>query len=112
VEFNGPAIKCPSCQGKGTASGLLTLSCIRCAGIGVIEKDVEDKDAADIIGGRLGEITKRLRWTRKKTEKRIREVEKRFKPINPFIKELKKEIQWFEKLGNKIKRGWKSLWED
>lgn len=123
VEFDGPAIQCPACQGKGTAPGSLTLSCIRCAGLGVMEKRSAGKDAADIIGKRLGEITKRLEWTRQETEKKTKEVEKRLKPIKPFIKELKKETlkyskltsgqaQWLKELGNKIKKGWQSLWED
>lgn len=92
VEFDGPVLQCPSCQGRGMASGSQTLSCIRCGGIGVVEKTSEDKDMADVIGERLGEITKRLRWTRKETEKRTKEVEKRLKPIKSFVKELKKEI--------------------
>lgn len=126
VEFRWPAITCPSCKGTGRSTGALGLACIRCKGAGVREKEsldsARDKEATDVLGERLGEITKRLSWTRKETEKKIKEVEKRLKPIKPFIKEIsaiggsalggKKETLWLEKLGNKIKEGWKSLWAD
>lgn len=111
VEFGGPVVKCPACQGKGTTAGSQTLACIHCRGVGVVEKDEKTGEGvADIIGERLGEITKRLRWTRKETENKTKEIEKRLKPIKPLIKEVKKETVWFENLGNKIKEGWKSLW--
>lgn len=109
VGFDSPVVKCPSCQGKGTASGSQMLSCIRCGGIGVVEKNKEGGDAADIIGERLGEIAKRLKWTRKETEEKTKEIEKRLKPVKPFIKEIKKETAWLEKLGNNLKKAWQSL---
>ncbi len=111
VEFDGPGIKCPSCNGVGRTSNSSLLSCVRCRVVGVIEKDDKTGYTADIIGERLGEITKRLRWTTKETEKKTKEIEKRLKPIKPFIKEVEKESLWLKKLGNKIKKGWKSLWE-
>ncbi len=111
VEFDNPVVKCPSCQGKGTASGSQTLSCIHCRGVGVVEKNEGGGEVADIIGERLGEITKRLGWMRKETEKKTKEIEQRLQPVKPFIKEVKKETVWFENLGNKIKKGWESLWK-
>lgn len=108
VEFKGTAITCPSCKGKGKSPGALGLACIRCKGAGVCEKE----EAADVLGERLGEIVKRLSWTRKETEKKTKEVEKRLKSIRPFVKEVEKESLWLNKLGNKIKKGWQSLWED
>lgn len=111
VEFKGPAITCPSCKGTGIVSNSSTLSCLNCKGVGVIEKAKSEGGSQDIIGERLGEITERLRWVRKETEKKAKEIEKRLKPIKPFIKEVNKETVWFENLGNKIKKGWKSLWE-
>jgi RecJ-like exonuclease len=114
MEFDGPAIKCFSCKGKGRVSYSSALSCVRCRGIGAVEKD-KGGDAADIMRKRLGEITKRLRWTRKETKKKTKEIEKRLKPIKSFVKEVsarggsafggKKESQWLEKLVNKIKKG-------
>ena len=97
-------------MGRTSPSSLL--SCIHCRGVGVIEKSEKAGEVADIIGERLGEITKRLGWTRKEAEKKTKEIEKRLKPIKPFVKEIKKETQWIETLGNKIKKGWQSLWED
>ncbi len=111
VEFKGPAVTCPLCKGTGKTSNASTLSCLRCKGIGVVEKDKIEGSSADIIGERLGEITKRLRWLRKETEKKEKEIEKKLEPIKPFVKEIKKESIWLKKLGNKIKEGWKSLWE-
>lgn len=126
VEFANP-IKCPSCQGMGRTSPSSLLSCVRCRGVGVIEKNEKGGDTTDIIRERFGEITKRLRWTRGETEKKTKEVEKRLKPIRSFIKEvsaiggkesLKRgkltsgQILWLNKLINKIKKGWQSLWED
>lgn len=107
VKFESPAITCPSCKGTGKSPGALGLACIRCKGAGVVEK----REAADVLGERLGEITKRLSWSRKETEQKTKGIEKRLKPIKPFIKEVKKETVWLEKLGNKIKQGWKSLWK-
>lgn len=69
------------------------------------------KDTAGIFRERLGEITKKLKQARKKTKKKAKEIKERLKPVKPFIKEVKKETLWFENLGNKIKKGWKSLWE-
>jgi RecJ-like exonuclease len=112
VKFEGPVIHCPSCRGSGRASGSARLSCINCRGIGVIEKGTKGGDVAEVMGERLREITKKLRWAKKETEKKTKEIEKRLKPVKPFVKELKKETQWLEKLGNKIKKGWQSLWED
>jgi hypothetical protein len=99
------------------------LSCIRCGGIGIVEKDSDAREAADpegkqasygagIIGERLGEITQRLRRTRKEVEKRTKEIEKRLKPVKPFMEEMKKEAPWIEELGNTIRRGWRSLWKE
>lgn len=59
----------------------MELACIRCKGVGIVEK----REAVDVLGERLGEITKRLSWTRKETEKKTKEVEKRLKSIKPFI---------------------------
>ena len=88
------------------------LSCIHCRGVGVIAQSEPAGEVADIIGERLGEITKRLRWTREEAERKTKEAEKRLQPIKHFVREIKKETQWLEKLANKIKRGWQSLWED
>lgn len=107
VEFEDSAITCPLCKGKGRSPGALGLACIRCKGVGVIKK----REAVDVLGEHLGEITKRLQWARKETEKKTKKIEKRLKPIKPFIKEVEKETLWLEKLGNKIKEEWKSLWE-
>jgi RecJ-like exonuclease len=113
VEFEGPAIQCFACRGKGRATPSSMLSCVHCRGVGVVEKSERDGDVAETIGERLGEITKRLQWTRKETEKKTKEIERRLKPIRPFVKEVEKEsLLWLNKLGNKIKRGWQSLWED
>ena len=121
VNLEGPAIQCPSCKGTGRASNSSMLSCLHCKGVGVVEKAKSEGDSGNIIGKRLGEITKRLRWVRKETEKKTKEIEKRLKPIKPFIKEVsarggfalggKKETLWLEKLGNKIKEGWESFWK-
>lgn len=107
VEFKSPAITCPSCKGKGKSLGTLGLACIRCKGVGAVEKE----EAADMLGARLGEIAKRLSWTRKETENKTKEIEKRLKPIRPFIKEVKKETVWLEKLGDNLKTAWRFLWE-
>jgi len=79
--------------------------------MGAIEKSESGGDVADVIGERLGEITKRLSWTRKEAEKKTKEIEKRLKPVKPFVKEIEKESLWLKTLGNKIKKGWESLWE-
>lgn len=106
IEFDSPAITCPSCKGTGRSPGALGLACIRCKGVGVVEKGsldpARDKEAADVLGERLGEITKRLSWTRKETEKKTKEIEKRLKPIKPFIKEVKGFVQIFKTLLKKI----------
>lgn len=117
VELTGPAIQCPSCKGTGRASNSSVLSCLHCKGIGVVEKVEIEKGQANIIGERLGEITKRLRWARKETEKKEKEIEERLKPVKPFIKEVsakggKKEGLCLKKLGNKVKKAWESLWKD
>lgn len=111
IEFKGSAIICSSCKGKGKSPGALGLACIHCKGVGVREKGDEKGEAADVLGERLGEIVKRLLWTRKETGKKTKEVEKRLKHIKLFIKEAKEETSWLEKLGNNLKIGWKSLWE-
>ena len=76
----------------------------------MVEKDEPAGGAADadIIGERLGEITKRLHWTRTETEKKAKEIEKKLEPIKSFAK----EGLCLKELGNKIKKGWQSLWED
>lgn len=74
------------------------LACIRCKGVGVLEKG----EAVDVLVERLGEITKRLSWMRKEAEKKTKEIEKQLKPV-------KKETVWFQNLENKIKEGWKFL---
>lgn len=112
VKFESPVIQCFACRGKGRASPSLMLSCIHCRGVGVMEKSERGGDVAEVIGERLGEITKRLQWARKETEKKTQEIERRFKPIRPFMKEVGKESLWLNKLGNNIKRGWQSLWEN
>lgn len=72
----------------------------------MVEKDKKaDEDVADSIGERLGEITKRLQWVRKETEKKI-------EPIKPFTKEVKEKSVWLKKLGNEIKKAWESLWRE
>ena len=86
VEFEGPATTCPSCKGKGRSPGALGLACIRCKGVGVVVKAKSEGGSGYIIGERLGEITKRLRWVRQETEKKEKEIEKKFKPINPFVR--------------------------
>ena len=111
VEFEGPVLPCSLCHGKGRVPPSGMLSCIRCGGVGVIEKSVVSGDVGAVIGKRLGEITKKLRWTRKETEKKTKEIEKRLKPVKPFIKEVKKETLWIKKLGNEMQKGWKSPWE-
>lgn len=104
VEFDGPVITCPSCKRKGRSPGSAILSCIQCQGVGVIEKAKVGADGSEALAERLGEITKRLRWTRKETEKKTGEIEKRLKPIRPFIKEVEKESLWLKKLENKVKK--------
>lgn len=108
VEFKSPAITCPSCKGKGRSLGALGLACIRCKGVGAVEKE----EAIDMLGARLGEIGRRLSWTRKETENKTKEIEKRLKPIRPFVREAKKETAWLEKLGDNLKTIWRSLWEE
>ncbi len=105
--FNVLAITCPSCKGKGRSPGELGLACIRCKGVGVLEKG----EAVDVLVEHLGEITKHLSWMRKEAEKKTKEIEKQLKPVEPFIKEVKKETVWFQNLENKIKEGWKFLWK-
>lgn len=108
VEFKGPVIKCPSCQGRGKAPSSAILSCIRCRGIGVIKEDKKTgENAADIIKERLGEITKKLKQTKEKTEKKAKEIKKRLEPVKPFIKKIGKEASWL----NLIKEEWKSIWK-
>ena len=109
VEFGGPVIACPTCQGSGRVSHSSRLSCIRCRGVGVVEKNEEGGEVADIIGERLGEITKRLGWTRKEAEKKTKEIEQRLQPVKPFIKEVKKETIWLQNLRNNLKKAWGSL---
>ena len=116
VKFESSAITCPSCKGKGRVLGsAIGLACIRCKGVGVVEKgsldSAWDKEAADVLGERLREITKRLSGTRKKVEEKTKEIEKRLKPLKPVVKEVKKETAWIKKLGNKIKKSWQSLWK-
>jgi len=107
VEFENSAITCPSCKGKGGSLGALGLACIRCKGVGVVEKG----EAVNLVE-RLGEITKRFSWTRKETDKKTKEIEKRLKSIKPFIREVKKETLWLEKLGDNLKKAWTYLWKD
>ena len=62
------------------------------------------------------------------SKNKTKEIKERLKPVKPFIKEVstrggspatggrgafggKKETLWFKNLGNKIKKRWKSLWE-
>jgi RecJ-like exonuclease len=104
IEFEGPAVQCSSCKGTGKTSNSFTLSCLSCKGAGAIEKVKSKSDVGDIVGERLGEITKRLQWMRKETEKKTEEIEQKLEPIKPLIKELKKETVWLEKLKNKAKK--------
>lgn len=108
VEFDGPVITCLSCKGKGRSAGALGLACIRCKGAGVCEKG----EASDVLGERLGEITKRFSWTREEAEKKTKEIEKRVKSVKPFIKEVKKETVWLKNLGDNLTKAWGSLWKD
>ncbi len=118
VEFKEPVAKCPSCQGRGKAPGSAILSCIRCRGAGVIEKDKKTvENTADIIGERLGEITKKLEQTERKIEKKTKEIKERLKPVKSFAKKIStqggsasggnKETSWL----NLLKEEWKSIWK-
>jgi len=109
IQIKEPYEICPKCKGSAREIGSV-LYCGRCRGRGIIEKEREP-ESAEIVAERLGEITKRLGWIRKEAEKKTKEIEKRLKPIKPFVKEIEKESLWLKKLGNKIKKGWESLWE-
>lgn len=83
----------------------------------MVEKDAKaGEGAADIMGERLGEITKRLQWTQQETEKKTKEIKKKLKPIKPFAEEVKKEVKkeglCLKELGDKLKKAWGSLWQD
>lgn len=83
----------------------------------MVEKDEKaGEDAAEIMGERLGEITKRLQWLQKETEKKETEIERKLEPIKPFAEEVKKEVKkeglWLKELRNKLKKAWGSLWQD
>jgi DnaJ-class molecular chaperone len=109
IQIKEPYEICPKCKGNAREIGTM-LYCGRCHGRGIIEKGCE-QEPAKVVEERLEEITKKLKKVRKETEKKTKEIEKRLKPVKPFIKEVEKESLWLKKLGNKIKKGWKSLWE-
>jgi DnaJ-class molecular chaperone len=98
VQLRSLKSRCLACRGKGEVEFENPIKCPSCQGIG---KTSPSSLLSCIHCQGVGVI-----------EKSEKAGEKRLKPIKPFVKEIKKETAWLEKLGNKIKNGWQSLWQD
>lgn len=111
VKVKSPVIQCPVCKGRGKSLNSPILSCLQCKGIGVIEGAKNKSGLANMMGERMGEIVKRLKWVRKEIENKEAEIKNKLKPAQPYVKKIKKETLWLKTLVNKIKKMWKSLWK-